>query len=347
MIGIEVGLPPGDRRFHPGVPGHGRAVGFQGRERSASVIRGCRQVAPEGKGAGIVAAVLEDKVVPRDAHRAVPDEKRFDAAGKGGTAIGPVRSIAAPNADGTVVFGGSGKVRPVFQVNFEMLRKAGMCLGSRGGCRSRFRTRAFEFGVVAVGNMVALGIEQEYLAVVGVRSGEQVELFVGDEKGKVAVLRSRIRRGETFAGAYVPIGGVIVAVEVFYPDAFRRFEVGDGFALLSLHVPDGKFEMDTQAGLSILRNVVLQPDPVDGGRSGESGTPQAEDRQENSAKEMLHGSRKIRIGVRGCPGGSGWVGSLPRQDQRYGMLWGKWCFFRWKMAGFSHGAKEGKMPSVF
>ncbi len=163
-------------------------------------------------------------------------------------------------------------------------------------------------GVVAVGNMVALGVEQEYLAVVGVRSGEQVELFVGDEKGKVAVLRSRIRRGETFAGAYVPISGVIAAVEVFYPDAFRRFEVGDGFALLPLHVPDGKFEMDAQAGLSILRNVVLQPDPVDGGRSGESsgGTPQAEDRQENSTKKMLHGSRKIRIGVRGCPGGSGW-----------------------------------------
>ena len=71
-----------------------------------------------------------------------------------------------------------------------------MSLSGRGGCRRRFRARAFEFGVVAVGKVVALGVEQAYLAVVGVRSGEQVELFVGDEKGKVAVLRSRIRRGD-------------------------------------------------------------------------------------------------------------------------------------------------------
>ena len=174
----------------------------------------------------------------------------------------------------------------------------------RGGCRRRFRARAFEFGVVAVGKVVALGVEQAYLAVVGVRSGEQVELFVGDEKGKVAVLRSRIRRGETFAGGYVSIGGVIAAVEVFHPDAFGRFEVGDGFALLTLHVPDGKIEMDAQAGLSVLRNIVLQPDPVDGGRSGQDfgGTPQAEDRQDNGAKKMLHGGRGMRMGVCVCPG---------------------------------------------
>lgn len=179
MIGIEVGLSPGDRRFYPGVSGHGRAVGFQGRERASPVIRGCCQVAPEGKGAGIVAVVLEYKVVPRDAHCAVPDEKRFDAAGKGGTAIGSVRSVADPNADGAVVFGGSGKVRSVFQVNFE-------------------------FGVVTVGKVVVLGVEQAYLTVVGVRSGEQVEFFVRNEKDKVAVLRSRIRRGETFAGGTFP-----------------------------------------------------------------------------------------------------------------------------------------------